>query len=249
MARIARPVSNGSLLLVALYLTCACTKAPAVDEETCGGLGGSSCAGLGEENGRLRSDAGRHKYYLAACTVFRDEDRFLREWLAFHLCAGFEHFFLYADRPFDDCHTEILQPYVDAGIATVAAAVPVRNPQIPTYDMCLEDHRRDARWLAFIDIDEFLHPANHSLILRDVLQDFQQFAGVVVPWVCMRACMRVCVCACVRVCACACVRVCVCACVRVCVCACVRVCVCACVRVCVWACACVRVCVCAFVCV
>ena len=25
---------------------------------------------------------------LAACTIFRDEDRFLREWLAFHLCTG-----------------------------------------------------------------------------------------------------------------------------------------------------------------
>ena len=41
---------------------------------------------------------GKHEYYLAVCSVFRDEDRFLREWLAFHLCVGVEHFFLYADR-------------------------------------------------------------------------------------------------------------------------------------------------------
>jgi hypothetical protein len=175
-------VSNGSLLLVALSLTCACMSAP-VGEPTCGGLR-ASCLGTDVDEGRGPS-AGHHKYYLAACTVFRDEDRFLREWLAFHLCVGVEHFFLYADRPFDDCYIEILQPYVDAGVATVTSAVPVRNPQIPTYDVCLEDHRHDARWLAFIDIDEFLHPANDSAILRDVLQDFHEFGGVVVPWTLM----------------------------------------------------------------
>jgi len=67
------------------------------------------------------------------------------------------------NRPFDDCYNEILQPFISAGIVTVSMAVPVRNPQIPTYDMCLEDHRHDARWLAFIDIDEFLHPADEGL--------------------------------------------------------------------------------------
>jgi len=63
--------------------------------------------------------------------------------------------------------------------------VPVRNPQIPTYDTCLEDHRHHARWLAFIDVDEFLHPADDAQVLRDVLEKYHDFGGVVVPWTLM----------------------------------------------------------------
>ena len=140
------------------------------------------CAGEMRGCAAEEQSAGKHTHYLAACTVFRDEDRFLREWLSFHLCVGFEHFYLYADRPFDDCHTELLQPYVDAGLVTLAGAVAVRNPQIPTYDLCLHDHRLDARWLAFIDVDEFLHPANASMVLRDVLERYEDVGGLVVPW-------------------------------------------------------------------
>ena len=129
----------------------------------------------------MEQDPG-HTYYLAACAVFRDEDRFLREWLSFHICAGIEHFFLYADRPFDDCYREILQPFIDAGLVTLDRAVPVRDPQIPTYDSCLANHRHASRWLAFIDIDEFLHTVNESLLLPDVFKEYHAFGGVVIPW-------------------------------------------------------------------
>ena len=146
------------------------------------GFGEPSCSADGARAGLCAESAAAPQFQLAACTVFRDEDRFLREWLAFHLCVGIEHFFLYADRPSDDCYMEILQPYVDAGQVTVTRGVSVRNPQIPTYDVCLRDHRHRARWLAFIDVDEFLHPANASLLLRDVLADYADVAGLVVPW-------------------------------------------------------------------
>ena len=32
-------------------------------------------------------------------------------------------------------------------------------PQVPTYAQCLSDHGGRTRWLAFIDLDEFLVPA------------------------------------------------------------------------------------------
>lgn len=37
------------------------------------------------------------------------QDRFLREWLEFHICSGIEHFYLFVDRPADGCYNTILQ--------------------------------------------------------------------------------------------------------------------------------------------
>eukprot|EP00960_Hanusia_phi_P062848 765281-Hanusia_phi.AAC.1 len=59
-----------------------------------------------------------YEFEVAACTIFRDEDRFLSEWFSFHLCAGIEHFFMFFDRPSDLCFQEILRPYIQAGIVT-----------------------------------------------------------------------------------------------------------------------------------
>ncbi|EKX40100.1 hypothetical protein GUITHDRAFT_113838 [Guillardia theta CCMP2712] len=110
------------------------------------------------------SESIRYEFQVAACTIFRDEDRFLSEW------------------PSDFCFQEILQPYVASGLVTVAQAVNVRDPQIPTYNLCVERYSRRARWLAFIDVDEFLFPSNSSQTLPEVLERFVDYGGVVVPW-------------------------------------------------------------------
>ena len=34
-------------------------------------------------------------YDLAVVAIFKDEGRYLREWLDYHLLAGVEHFYLY----------------------------------------------------------------------------------------------------------------------------------------------------------
>ena len=91
------------------------------------------------------SESIRYEFQVAACTIFRDEDRFLSEWLSFHLCTGIEHFFLFFDRPSDFCFQEILQPYVASGLVTVSQAVHVKDPQIPTYNLCVERYSRRAR--------------------------------------------------------------------------------------------------------
>ena len=100
-------------------------------------------------------------YYLAACTIFREEDRFLREWIEFHLCNGFEHFFLFVDRqPNLTCTELVLRPYIDSGFVTLDFGIPVPDPQIPTYDACIQRYGERAHWIAFIDVDEFLFPSD-----------------------------------------------------------------------------------------
>jgi hypothetical protein len=113
--------------------------------------------------------------YFAACTMYRDHARDLREWIEFHRLVGAERFFLYNNGSVDD-HREVLAPYLEEG------SVVVHNwPHFPglrlAFDHCLQHHRDDARWIAFLDIDEFVFsPTGRTM--SDVLTEYERYPGV-----------------------------------------------------------------------
>ncbi len=117
--------------------------------------------------------------YLALCAIYRDEAPYLREWIEFHRLAGVERFFLYDNRSNDD-HLRVLAPYVESGIAVVHDWHPYLG-QIAAYEHCIRHHGDAARWIAFIDADEFLFsPQGESL--QETLRKFEEFPGVAVNW-------------------------------------------------------------------
>ncbi len=121
-------------------------------------------------------------HYLAVCAIIRDEGPYLAEWIAFHRLVGVERFHLY-DNGSTDASAAILAPYVADGL------VEVRPWPIPfhlhaarqAYADCLERVRGAARWLACVDLDEFLFAPQHWT-LPAVLRDYEEFPGVVVRW-------------------------------------------------------------------
>ena len=119
---------------------------------------------------------------LAICAVFRDEAPYLAEWVEFHRLVGVEHFFLYDDRS-GDAGCEVLAPYVSDGLVTLTeCAIPLASGgQGWAYDDALGRACGRFRWLAFIDIDEFLFsPEQGSLV--GVLAEFEREPGVLVNW-------------------------------------------------------------------
>jgi hypothetical protein len=113
--------------------------------------------------------------YLSICATYRWEGPYLREWVAFHKLAGVERFFLY-DNSSDDEHLEALAPYIEEG--TVDVLHWPRYPgQVQGYAHCLEVHRQDSRWIAFVDIDEFLF-SPEGLRLPEVLERYERWPGV-----------------------------------------------------------------------
>lgn len=58
-----------------------------------------------------------HQRYLTVATMFKNQRRWLREWIEFNLMVGVEHFILY-DNNSTDLPLEILQPYIDRGVVT-----------------------------------------------------------------------------------------------------------------------------------
>lgn len=121
--------------------------------------------------------------YLAICAIFRDEADYLEEWIAFHQLVGVEHFFLY-DNGSQDHSLKVLQRYIDDGTVTLTYwPIPFHEQaQRKAYLHCLEATRNRVRWLAFIDIDEFLFAPENNNSLPQVLHDYEAWPGVVVHW-------------------------------------------------------------------
>ena len=123
---------------------------------------------------------GAAKPYLSVCMVYKDHAAYLREWIEFHRLVGADRFFLYDNESTDE-HEEVLSPYVELGIVELyegpsPPAVTHRGIRAAFND-CLARHRDDSRWIAFLDVDEFLFsPTGRAL--PDVLQGFEQFSGV-----------------------------------------------------------------------
>jgi hypothetical protein len=88
---------------------------------------------------------------------------------------GVERFFLYDNRS-DDEHLDALAPYLNDGTVELTEW-PMFPGQVQAYTDCIERHRDDSRWIAFIDIDEFLFsPTGQPL--PEVLARYERWAGV-----------------------------------------------------------------------
>ena len=129
---------------------------------------------------RLFSERGLQsmpRYSLACCVIYRDEAHYLPEWLRFHERAGVEHFFLY-DNGSSDEHRDVIAGTLPPERWTLIDW-PGMGVQRSAYQHCLENFGADCRWLAFIDVDEFLFsPTGRDL--RQELEDFTDVPAVAV---------------------------------------------------------------------
>ncbi|GLS13877.1 glycosyltransferase family 2 protein [Hydrogenophaga electricum] len=97
--------------------------------------------------------------------IFKNEAPYLIEWLAHHRVLGIDRFFL-ADNESNDGTAELLQALQQAGVVRfVHVPTSAGSPQGAGYRMILEAFGAHADWLAFMDADEFLMPAEEGFDL------------------------------------------------------------------------------------
>lgn len=99
---------------------------------------------------------------------------------------GVKKFFI-ADNDSTDGTSELLAALDVAGIATHIPFPQVegRPPQLSAYRQIVGRHRKDADWLAFIDGDEFLTPADINMTLPGILSSLASDVGAVgINWAC-----------------------------------------------------------------
>lgn len=119
------------------------------------------------------------KYYLAVCAMAKNEGPYFQEWIEWHQKYGVEKFFIY-DNESTDQTKEILAPYAESGLVEYIFWKGARQ-QLPIYDDCLKRHRLDARWIAFIDLDEFIVPLQDKTIPQ-FLQRVENASAVEINW-------------------------------------------------------------------
>ncbi len=122
-------------------------------------------------------------YDLAVTAIFKDEACYLKEWLDYHLAAGVEHFYLYNNDSTDN-FAEVLAPYINANLVTLTD-FPGKIMQMPAYNDALNRFKFTCRYMAFIDLDEFIYPkANRSIVevVDEILSRNSNAAGLAINW-------------------------------------------------------------------
>lgn len=127
----------------------------------------------------IRRNTTQPAHYLAVCAIAKNEGPYFQEWIEWHLSQGVEKFYIY-DNESTDCTREVLHPYIESGVVEYQY-FPGQKRQLAAYDDCFERHRFDTRWLAVIDLDEFIVPIQDSSI-PVFLQRFEDYAVVEINW-------------------------------------------------------------------
>lgn len=128
---------------------------------------------------RMAHDRTLPKYYLAVCAIAKNEGPYFKEWIEWHRKQGVEKFYIY-DNESTDCTKEVLAPYIASGLVEYTF-FPGYRKQLAAYDDCLERFRLDSRWIAFIDLDEFIVPIKDKSI-PVFLERFEDFPAVEINW-------------------------------------------------------------------
>jgi len=121
---------------------------------------------------------------ICVVAIVRDELPFIDEWLAYHRLLGVEHFFLYDDDP-----ALPLKDFVTPHKAYVTVIdwfgksdrLPGRNRQTKAYMDAISRVLLRYRWVAFLDIDEFVVLRRHADILS-FLVDYDDCPAVSLHW-------------------------------------------------------------------
>jgi len=118
---------------------------------------------------------------IAIGAIMKDEGPYLKEWLDFHILVGIKKFFLY-DNESTDNTTEILKPYIEHGIVEYHY-ITGRQKQLVAYNEILDNHSADTKYIAFIDLDEFLVPVKNKTVPEFLHTLPKNFTCVVASWV------------------------------------------------------------------
>lgn len=121
----------------------------------------------------------KFKHYLSIVAIAKNEAPYMAEWIEFHKLVGVDQIYLY-DNDSDDNLMEVLKPYIENGDVTYIP-FPGSAKQIPAYEDAVKRFKDETKWMAIVDLDEFIVPLEKDSI-PEFLKDFEDQAGVVAYW-------------------------------------------------------------------
>lgn len=122
----------------------------------------------------------KKKYNISICAIFKDESLSMKEWIEFHNLVGVDHFYLYNNNSTDGS-CEILKPYIEQGLVTLVDWKMSPPCQVEAYNHCKDHFYQESRWIAFIDLDEYICP-RRMMNLKDWLEQYENYPSLVIYW-------------------------------------------------------------------
>ena len=119
---------------------------------------------------------------IAVAAILRAEDPFVDEWIAYHRLLGVDQFILYDDDPRQNLRSLVTKHSNYTTVFDWSAGYHIglgRNRQTMAYEHSLR--QTGCRWIAFIDVDEFIVLRKHES-LNEFLVSFYDANAVVLPW-------------------------------------------------------------------
>ena len=117
------------------------------------------------------------KDFLSLCLITKDSDKYIKEWVAFHLVVGFDSIIIFDNNQNSNLEV-ILASYLKSKWVTL---IPFDGHQVQCYEQALKNYRDRTEWLAFLDDDEFIFSPTHT-DLKKVIERYGQNGGLVANW-------------------------------------------------------------------
>lgn len=147
------------------------------------------------KNLKFKKNETEHKknydFELSILAIFQNEAPYMKEWIEFHKLVGVQHFYLFNNLS-DDKYFEVLSPYIENGEVDLidwpysfdsGETKDWQEIQVKAYAKGIQLANGKTKWLAIIDLDEFLIPVKQKK-LTQILSNFEdaKIGGVFVNW-------------------------------------------------------------------
>lgn len=104
---------------------------------------------------------------LSLVCIAKYEEAYIKEWIDFHLCVGIDRIYVY-DNDSPDLR-RILQPYIEKGVV-VYKEIHGKARQLDAYNDAVYFFKNRTRYMAFLDVDEFLVSEDFNQSLKSVIR-------------------------------------------------------------------------------
>lgn len=108
------------------------------------------------EKDNLKEKYKKFEYELAIVAIAKNEGPYIREWIEYHRLLGVTKFYFY-DNESEDQTKEILAPYIKSKLVSYFL-IKGKARQLDAYNDAIKNFKFKCRYMAFIDLDEYLMP-------------------------------------------------------------------------------------------
>ena len=129
--------------------------------------------------------ASTYRHEIAMVSISKNEAPYIKEWIEFHKLVGFTKFYFY-DNESEDKTVDILKPYIDSGLVEYTL-IKGKGRQLDVYNDAIAKHKDECRWMAFLDMDEYLMPTKpfekiYNVVSELICKAGKGAAGIGVNW-------------------------------------------------------------------